>query len=508
MTIGTHRAVTILWASTTVALHAQSYTLVASLNNLQPAGFTTSAPLVLAADGNFYGTAAGDSKTGDGRGFVFRITPSGNVTTAYSFGTAATADEPYALVRGRNDHLYGLTEAVSHNGTFFEMTTDGIVTTLGSLTPQDELKPPWLTLGSDGNFYGPYSFCFPPRTCGGTIIKFTVSGTPSTLHEFNIQSEGSFPYAPVLAASDGNLYGCTTGGPGQSIVYRVTTTGVLTVLHRFSLTEKAFYNPLVEGVDGNLYGTLVAGGRYFIGQFFRITPSGQFTALWDFGSDSTGPLAPGRMIRGPGDDFYGVSGGGGANGKGTIFKVTKDGVVSIVHSFNGSDGTGVTAALSRGQDGLIYGITNDGGTLGRGTFFRLGGSSTPTPAISAGGIRPVFSPAGTIQAGEWVSIYGTNLADATYTWKGDFPTSLGGVSVRINGKPAYLWYVSPTQINLQAPDDPATGIVPVVVTSSAGSASSTVILGSYAPSFNLLDRSHVAGLILRFDGSGAYGGGT
>ena len=503
MRIGTRRGIAFVWAATTVALHAQTHTLVTSLSNL--AGSGTPPPLVLAADGNFYGTVA----EGSGKGSVFRITPSGNVTTVYSFGNAANEGEPFALVRGRNDHLYGMTRAANGSATFFELTTSGTLTTLRSFASQDQYDAPWLTLGNDGNFYGPYSFCFPPRTCGGAIIKFTTSGTPSMLHEFNIQSEGAFPYAPLLAASDGNLYGCTTApSPGQSIIYKVTTAGVLTVLHRFSLTEKAFYNPLVEGVDGNLYGTLVAGGRNFIGQFFKITPSGQFTALWDFGSDATVPATSSRMIRGSGADFYGVSGGGGANGKGTIFKITKDGVITTLHSFTGSDGTGAAASLVLGQDGLVYGITNGGGTFGRGTFFRLGGSSTATPVISSGGIRPVFSPAGTIQAGEWVSIYGTNLADGTYTWKGDFPTLLGGVSVRINGKLAYLWYVSPTQINLQAPDDSATGTVPVVVTSSTGSASSTVNLGSYAPSFNLLDRSHVAGLILRFDGSGAYGGGT
>jgi uncharacterized protein (TIGR03437 family) len=94
------------------------------------------------------------------------------------------------------------------------------------------------------------------------------------------------------------------------------------------------------------------------------------------------------------------------------------------------------------------------------------------------------------------------------SWTGNFPTSLGGTSVKINGKAAYLSYVSPAQINLQAPDDTTTGQVPVVVTTANGSATSTVILGEFAPSFALLDSTHVAGVIPRSDGSGAYGGGT
>jgi uncharacterized protein (TIGR03437 family) len=132
----------------------------------------------------------------------------------------------------------------------------------------------------------------------------------------------------------------------------------------------------------------------------------------------------------------------------------------------------------------------------------------PAPSITSGGIVPVDSIVNTIQPGEWVSIFGTNLAGSTATWNGDFPTSLGGTSVTINGKSAYLSFVSPTQINLQAPTDTATGSVPVVVTTSGGTATSTVTLAQFGPSFLLLDSKHVAGIILRSNGSGAYGGGT
>jgi len=130
------------------------------------------------------------------------------------------------------------------------------------------------------------------------------------------------------------------------------------------------------------------------------------------------------------------------------------------------------------------------------------------PSITPGGIGPAFSSSSTIQPGEWVSIYGTNLASGTVTWNANFPISLGGTSVTINGKAAYLSLVSPGQINLQAPYDTATGAVPVVVTTASGSATSTVTLAQVAPSFLLLDTKHVAGIIVRTDGSGAYGGGA
>jgi uncharacterized protein (TIGR03437 family) len=114
-----------------------------------------------------------------------------------------------------------------------------------------------------------------------------------------------------------------------------------------------------------------------------------------------------------------------------------------------------------------------------------------------------------IQSGSWISIFGSDLASATALWNGDFPQSLGGTSVTIDNKSAYLWFVSPEQINLQVPNDAATGVVGVVVTTASGSASSTVTLATYAPSFSLLgDGKHVAGEIATPDGSGAYGGGT
>jgi len=130
------------------------------------------------------------------------------------------------------------------------------------------------------------------------------------------------------------------------------------------------------------------------------------------------------------------------------------------------------------------------------------------PSILSSGIVPVYSTSTTIQPGEWVSIYGSNLASTSATWSGNFPTSLGNTTVTIDGKPAYLSMVSAGQINLQAPDDQFIGVVPVVVTTPAGNTTSMVTLAQVAPSFLLPDSKHVAGIILRSDGSGAYGGGT
>ena len=130
------------------------------------------------------------------------------------------------------------------------------------------------------------------------------------------------------------------------------------------------------------------------------------------------------------------------------------------------------------------------------------------PSIAPNGIVPVYSSSNTIQPGSLFSIYGRNLAVAAVSRNGDFATTLGGTSVTVNNRPAYPWFVSPSQLNLQAPDDDTTGPVSVVVTTPAGTAASTVTLAQFAPSFSLLDGKHVAGILLRPDGSGAYGGGT
>ncbi len=135
--------------------------------------------------------------------------------------------------------------------------------------------------------------------------------------------------------------------------------------------------------------------------------------------------------------------------------------------------------------------------------------SANAPVVRSGGVVPIYSKATSIAPGSWLSLYGSNLATTTAMWAGDFPTTLGGVTVTINAKPAFLWYVSPGQLNVQAPDDTGTGTVTVVVTNENGSTTSTVTLAAASPSFSLFgDGRHLAGYIPTPDGSGQYGGGT
>ncbi len=137
-------------------------------------------------------------------------------------------------------------------------------------------------------------------------------------------------------------------------------------------------------------------------------------------------------------------------------------------------------------------------------------ATAPAPTITPNGIVPVYSTVSTIQPSEWISIFGTNLGPSPgVTWSGNFPngqfpTSLAGTSVTIDGNPAYVEYVSSTQINLQVPNDAnaTPRSVPVVVTVGSQSAASSVNLASVAPSFSLLpDNKHVAGIVVHSDGT-------
>jgi uncharacterized protein (TIGR03437 family) len=155
-------------------------------------------------------------------------------------------------------------------------------------------------------------------------------------------------------------------------------------------------------------------------------------------------------------------------------------------------------------DGINMWVAN----YGDNTVTKIGAATQPPPSILRAGVVPLYSTSNTVQPGEWVSIYGTALAAGTTIWTGNFPTSLGGTSVKIDGKAAYLSLASPGQINLQVPDDMTTGTVSVVVTTAGGSATSSVTLSQFAPSLLLFDTKHVAGIILRPNGSGAYDGGA
>jgi uncharacterized protein (TIGR03437 family) len=252
-------------------------------------------------------------------------------------------------------------------------------------------------------------------------------------------------------------------------------------------------NNRVRKVLGGVITTVAGNGNYGFSGDGGSATSAQLSLPEGVAVDSTG-------------DFYIVD-----SHNVRIRKVSNGLITTVAGSgtqgFGGDNGPAVNAQLnpwdvavdSAGNVYVADGINNRVRVL----------TPSTVPAITKNGIVPVYSPVPVIQPGSWISIYGSNLANGTYLWNGDFPKSLGGTSVMIDNTPAYLWSVSPTQINLQVPDDTTTGLVSVAVTTASGTSASTVTLAQYGPSFSLLgDGKHAVGEIATPNGTGAYGGGT
>jgi len=229
-----------------------------------------------------------------------------------------------------------------------------------------------------------------------------------------------------------------------------------------------------------------------------ITPDGTRVYVVTYGFGGNGPV---NVIDTSTNTVVGTVGvGTGPSG----IAITPDGTrayVAIATNLIGN-GPGAVTVIDTSSNTVIATVPVGSTPLGIAILSGTG-RPVPPPTISSGGVVPA-----TAESGEWVSIYGTNLASVPTTWTGNFPISLGGTSVTIDGKVAYLSYVSPGQINLQVPNDAATGSVPVVVTTGGGSATSSVKLAQFGPAFFTLDGNHVAGIILRSDGSGTFGGGA
>jgi uncharacterized protein (TIGR03437 family) len=476
----------LLCAVTAIASHAQTFTTLVNFKETDGAHPYYGAPLIQGRDGNLYGTTWLGGNPGLGLndvGTVFEMTPGGALTTLHSFSGTDGADLRAGLVQATDGNLYGTTYyggVFGYSGTVFKITPAGTVTTLHRFDSTDGIYPsPVGTLiqTTDGNFY-----CATDQggTNGkGSIFRMTPAGTVTTLYSF-AGIDGAIPQAGLIQAADGNIYGTTSrgGSNGQGTVFKITTGGALTTLHSFGDSEGIFpWAGLFQATDGNFYGTTTAGGTNGHGTIFKVTPAGVMTTLYSF-ADSDGATPNARPIQASDGNFYGTTTAGGSSGLGTIYKITPGGTLTTMHSFASTDGKNPYADLLQAADGNLYGATNGGGTYGFGTVFSLPlTASTPVlPAITFGtGIVSGASFEPGIAPNSWITILGTNLSTITDTWAnsivgGNLPTSLDGVSVSVGGQPAYISYISPTQINALTPNF-GTETVKVTVTNSIGTSS-------------------------------------
>ncbi len=331
--------------------------------------------LIQASDDNFYGTTLyGGASNG---GIIFEITPSGAESVFYSF-----ASTPWAgLIQAGDGDFYGTTATGGTNGrgTVFEMTSSAIETVLFSFPTGGSEPYTGVIQGSDGNFYGTTGAN--GSSDDGTVFEITSGGSETVLHTFpkTGTTDGQTPYAGVIEGSDGSFYGTTYNGGtnGLGTVFKVTSTGTETVLYSFaggSGDGEHPYAGLIQGSDGNFYGTTYQGGASGLGTVFKITSGGTETVLYSFaGGSSDGSYPEAGLIQGSDGNFYGMTYLGGASNDGTVFKVTSSGTETVLHTFAGgsSDGANPWANLVQGSDGNLYGTTYAGGTSGYGTFFKL-----------------------------------------------------------------------------------------------------------------------------------------
>lgn len=378
------------------------------------------AGLVQASNGNFYGTTTfGGANDG---GTIFEITPAGRLTTLHSFcadAQCADGEFPFAgLVQAHDGNFYGTTSSAGahQGGTVFEITRAGKLTTL-------------------------YSFCA----------------------EANC-ADGSGPYAPLIQARNGNFYGTTQYGGATGLegtVFEITPGGKLTTLHRFcrqtNCADGDYPNGLVEARNGNLYGTTagnVSAGPG--GTVFGITPRGELTTIYTFCSqtnciDGANPFS--GLIQGSDGNFYGTSSEGGIYGYGTAFEITAGGKLATLYSFcaqaNCHDGMNPFAGLMQATNAQFYGTTSG---YGNPNCFS-GCPSVATIFSLSVGLEPfVETRPASGRTGAKVVILGNNLSRA--------------IGVSFNGVEATFEVVSDTEIAATVPAGASSGMVRVTTPSA------------------------------------------
>jgi len=302
----------------------------------------------------------------------------------YNFNNELWAN---SLITGSDGNLYGTTQTGGNGlGSVFKMTPTGVVTTLYNLNianPADGCTPEGLTEGADGNFYGTTYVCGTNGT--GNVFVVSPSGTETVLHAFGSSStDGDNPKSGVIQAADKNFYGTTASGGahGSGTVFMITPTGTESVLYSFGTNSQDGASPLklIQGSDGNFYGTTTGGGTVGDGTVFKLTPAGAESILYSFGASTTDGTSPNSLLEGFIDDnFYGTTSGGGAHGHGTVFKITPAGAETVLYSFGASPTDGENpSGLLQASDGNLYGTTYSGGNFEGGTLFKL----TPTGTLT------------------------------------------------------------------------------------------------------------------------------
>jgi len=373
------------------------------------------AGLALGADGNFYGTTEFGGLYADG--MVFKMTTNGTLTTLVNFNGTNGANPLASLTLGPGGNLYGTTRYGGTNGswgTVFQVTTNGTFTTLLPFAGTNGAWPyGGVTVGPDGNLYGTTSEGFYPNnaTTGGNIFELTTNGVLTTLVRLADLggSNGVTPYAGLTLGPDGNFYGTTYAGGanGNGTVFQVSTNGTLAMLAQAGIPFQAYFG----GFGVEYYST---NGGTNIAEVFNgtLTTLHSFSALTN-GLNPDGAQPQASLTLGPDGNFYGTAYGGGATGYGTVFKVSTNGIFSTVASFTGDTGVNPESTLTPGPNGSLYGTAKFGGIGGRGTLFKLTTSGALTMLVNFDSANDGANPQAGLIPGPGGNFYGTAVGGGT-----------------------------------------------------------------------------------------------
>ncbi len=414
------------------AFGAQAAAVLTTLHEFQafPYGARPNSALIKGGDGNFYGTTSSGGT--NNAGTLFKISASGALTTLYSFGGNDAAGPNAGMVPGGDGNFYGVAGPAGTNshGTVFQYTTNGVLTTLGSLFLANDpgdiqgIVSSEPIQGIDGNVYVTTTGVDVKGTIFGTVFKISANGALTSLYSFTGGNDGGGP-SGLVQGKDGNFYGTTQGGGahGGGTVFTITTNGALTTLYSFTGTNDGAYPEavLVQGGDGNFYGTTYSGGSNNYGTVFKITANGALTTLHSFTGEEDGANPGAGLVQGRDGTFYGTT---EAYAGGSVFKMSADGTLTTLAALfpltgrSGFNPFSSSEQLVQGSDGNLYGTTTDfGGSEGPeidGAIFKLttNGGLAGLSSYSLyfyGGMFDLPIPSSGLVQGRDGSFYGTTF---------------------------------------------------------------------------------------------------
>jgi len=264
--------------------------------------------------------------------------------------------------------------------------------------------------------YGGTGAC--PLGCG-TVFSMTSAGVVKLLHSFGSTPDGAYPVSGLIEVN-GTLFGTTSAGGKYSVgtVFSIAPTGSnYKVLYSFEGVDGdggAPYAGLVN-VNGTLYGTTEGGGKKDAGTMFSITTSGTEKVLYPFQGGTKDGLSPVASLINVSGTLYGTTVYGGSSNYGTVFSLTTAGHRNWIYSFKGGtkDGEAPRASLIH-VGGKLYGITELGGAKGGGTLFSVTTAGKETLVQSFGGSGIGINPVGSLISVSG-TFYGTTVGGGTYS---------------------------------------------------------------------------------------------